>query len=121
MGISLEELAKIRESARNLTDLREERQRVRIVVGMGSCGIAAGARETIRAIIDELEKRQLHDVSVTQIGCIGNCEQEPLVDVYIPGKGKFTYGQVSPERARRIVASHIVNDNAIGDWIIGAN
>ena len=119
--ISLQELARIRESAKGLTGIREERPGIKIVVGMGTCGIAAGARDTIKSILDELEKRNLQDVVVSQIGCIGNCEQEPLVDVYIPGKGKFTYGRINSERALQIVANHIVNGNAIGEWIIATH
>ncbi|HHY47946.1 MAG TPA: (2Fe-2S) ferredoxin domain-containing protein, partial [Firmicutes bacterium] len=78
---SLEELEQIRKEAQAMTRLREGKETVRIVVGMGTCGIAAGARETLAAIMDELARRNLLDVAVTQTGCIGLCEQEPIVDV----------------------------------------
>ncbi len=114
---SLAELAAMRESARNQTARRDAAPGIQIVVGMGTCGIAAGAGATIKTIQEEVAKRNL-DVTVTQIGCIGNCEQEPLVDVYIPGKGKYTYARVNADRARQIVANHIVNGAAIGEWVI---
>lgn len=115
---SLEELAKIREQAKQQLELREAKGGPRVVVGMGTCGIAAGARETMMAILDELGKRNLHDVTVTQTGCVGLCEQEPIVDVIMPGQSKVTYGRVDAGRGRQIVANHIVNGSIIGDWVI---
>lgn len=116
---SVDELIKIRDEARKQMRLRESKEGVRIIVGMGTCGIAAGARETVKAILDEVSKRNLNDVTVTQTGCIGLCEQEPIVEVEIGGRPKVTYGKVSPERARQIVLKHIVNNNVIGEWVIG--
>ena len=78
---------------------------IKIVVGMATCGIAAGARPVLNAIIEEVENRKLENVKVTQTGCIGMCKLEPLVDVIVPGKEKVTYVHVTPEKARRIVAS----------------
>jgi len=118
---SLEELEKIKKEAQAMTKLREGKEAAKIVVGMGTCGIAAGARETLAAIMDELAKRNLQDVVVTQTGCVGLCEQEPIVDVIKPNKPKVTYGHVTPERARQIVSSHIVNDRVIGEWVIAAS
>ena len=115
---SLEELAKIREQAQRQLELREGKDGPRVVVGMGTCGIAAGARETLTAILDELGKRNLSNVTVTQTGCVGLCDQEPLVDVLLPGKPKVTYGRVDAARARQIVANHIVNGNIVGDWVV---
>lgn len=117
---SLEELAKIRERAKKDMELREGKGGPRIVVGMGTCGIAAGARETLLAMLDEIGKRNLSDVTVTQTGCAGFCEQEPLVEVILPGQAKVTYGKVDANRARQIVASHVVNGNIVGDWVIAA-
>jgi (2Fe-2S) ferredoxin len=116
---SVDELAKIRDEARRQIGLRESKDGARIIVGMGTCGIAAGARETMKAILDEVGKRNLTEVTVTQTGCIGLCEQEPIVEVEIAGKPKVVYGKVSPERARQIVLKHIVNNNIIGEWVIG--
>ena len=115
---SLDELAKIREEAKALTGLREGQDGAKIVIGMGTCGIAAGARETLMAFLDELAKRDIRTVTVTQTGCLGLCDQEPMVDIYIPGKNKVTYGKIDAEKARRIVANHIVNGNVMNEWVV---
>lgn len=115
---SLEELKKIRESAQQMMHLREGQDGVRIIVGMGTCGIAAGARATLSAIMDELQKRNLTDVVVTQTGCVGLCEKEPLVDIIRPGQPRVTYGYVNGDKARQIIASHVVNNQVIGEWVV---
>lgn len=115
---SLDELAKIREQAKQMIQARENSEGIRIIVGMGTCGIAAGARETMSAILDELGKRGLANVTVTQTGCIGLCEQEPIVDVVMPGQPKVTYGHVNADRARQIIANHVVNGNIVGEWVL---
>ncbi|MDI7246289.1 MAG: (2Fe-2S) ferredoxin domain-containing protein [Bacillota bacterium] len=117
---TVEELDRIRKQAQAMTRLREGKETTRIVVGMGTCGIAAGARETLAAIMEELAKRNIQDVVVTQTGCIGLCEQEPIVDVIKPGATKVTYGKVTKEKARQIVASHIVNGQVVGEWVIAS-
>lgn len=117
---TVEELERIRKQAQAMTRLREGKETTRIVVGMGTCGIAAGARETLSAIMDELAKRNIQDVVVTQTGCVGLCEQEPIVDVIKPGAAKVTYGKVTKEKARQIVASHIVNGQVVGEWVIAS-
>lgn len=115
---SLDELKKIRESAQQMMRLREGGEGTRLVVGMGTCGIAAGARETLAAIMDELQKRNLDAVVVTQTGCVGLCEKEPLVDVIRPGQPRVTYGYVDAEKARKIIANHVVNNQVIGEWVV---
>lgn len=115
---SLEDLKRIREQAQAQIKLRTQESSTKIIVGMGTCGIAAGARETLMAILDELSKRNIQDVVVTQTGCVGLCEYEPLVNVVKPGQPKVTYMKVTPERARQIVASHIVNDQVINEWVL---
>lgn len=85
---------------------------------MGTCGIAAGAREVMAAILDELSRRSLAGITVTQTGCAGLCEYEPLVDVIKPGQAKVTYHHVDAEKARQIVVKHLVNDQPIGEWAI---
>jgi (2Fe-2S) ferredoxin len=85
---------------------------------MGTCGIAAGARETMKAVLDAIEKDQVAGVLVTQTGCIGLCEFEPIVDVQVGEEAKVTYGKVSPERARAIVTEHIVGGKPIREWAI---
>ncbi|MCG0275226.1 MAG: (2Fe-2S) ferredoxin domain-containing protein [Thermosediminibacteraceae bacterium] len=121
MGVikSVEELEKIRDQARELINLRKDNEnKTRIVVGMGTCGISAGARQVLMAILDELKKRNLTNVIVTETGCIGMCRFEPLVDVIKPNQPKVTYVNVNPEKARQIVARHIVNNQVIDEWVI---
>lgn len=115
---NLEDLRKIKESAKDLTAARSG-GRTRIIVGMGTCGIAAGAREVMTAILAELEKRGVKDVAVETTGCIGMCQFEPLVDVIRPGEPRITYGNVSPEDVSRIIAEHLINGNVVTDKVIG--
>ena len=115
---SLDDLKKIKERAQAMTELREGKEDVRIVVGMGTCGIAAGARDTLAAIMDEINARSLRHVVVTQTGCIGMCESEPIVDVIRQGEPKVTYGRVTAEKARQIVASHVVNGQVVSNLVI---
>lgn len=92
---------------------------IRIVVGMATCGIAAGARPVINAFVDEITKRNLKNVKVTQSGCLGMCKLEPMVEVYMPGKEKITYIKVTPDSVKKIVADHIVNGNPVIEYVIG--
>jgi NADP-reducing hydrogenase subunit HndB len=115
---SLDELKKLREKAQETIRLREQTEGTKIIVGMGTCGIAAGAREVMLALVDELQKKNLADVVVTQTGCAGLCEKEPLVEVVRPGQPKITYGYMTPERARQMITSHIVNGQVIGEYVI---
>ncbi|MGB9866648.1 MAG: (2Fe-2S) ferredoxin domain-containing protein [Bacillota bacterium] len=115
---TLEDLKRVKEQALEKMKLRQMAQGAHIVVGMGTCGIAAGAREVMEAILDELEKRQLTDVTVSQTGCIGLCAKEPLVDVILPGQKPVTYGNVTPMKARQIVAQHVVNGQPVLEWVI---
>jgi NADP-reducing hydrogenase subunit HndB len=87
---------------------------------MATCGIAAGARPVMLAFVDEINKRKLDHVTVSQTGCIGMCRLEPMVDVFIPGQGKVTYVHVKPEMVPRIVAEHIVNGRPVEEYTIGA-
>jgi len=86
---------------------------------MGTCGIAAGAREVMTAILDDLDRRGINDVGVTQTGCKGLCEQEPTVDV-IKDNQTVTYGYIDGEKARQMVAQHLVNGNIVGEWVIAS-
>lgn len=118
---TLEDLRKIREQAQKAMQVREGGHRSKMVVAMGTCGIASGAREVMAAIMDELDKRGITDVLVTQSGCKGLCEQEPTVDVSKPGQPMVTYGYVTPEKVRAIVAQHIVNDLIAGEWVVATD
>ena len=117
---SLAELAKIREEALKRVDLRTERKGTRIVVGMATCGISAGARPVLTAMLDEAQKRGLKEVEITQTGCIGVCRLEPIVEVYTEGNEKVTYVEMTEEKARRVISEHIVNGNVVTEYTIGA-
>ncbi|MGQ9472803.1 MAG: (2Fe-2S) ferredoxin domain-containing protein [Candidatus Caldatribacteriaceae bacterium] len=116
---SIEDLKKIRKEAKKKMLLREGKAEYKVTVYMGTCGIAAGARQVMSAILDEIGKRSLDNVLVTQAGCIGLCDREPLVGVE-KGEEKILYGEVTAEKARQIVASHLVNGQIIGDWVVHA-
>jgi (2Fe-2S) ferredoxin len=98
--------------------LRDSKHRVKVVVGMGTAGIAMGAREVMKTILDEVSKRNLSDVLVTQTGEKGLSSMEPVVDVIEEGKPAVTYGNIDPEKARRIVAEHIVNGKVVNDYVV---
>lgn len=115
---TLEELRKIREKAQNEMKMRNSESRVKIVVGMGTSGIALGARDVMKAILDEVSNRKLTDVLVTQTGEKGLSSMEPVVDVIEQGKPKITYGNVTPENARKIVVEHIVNGKVVSDLVV---
>lgn len=117
---TIAELQAIRDKARASMAVREDQENaVRIVVGMATCGIAAGARPVMNAFVEEVAKRHLENVSVVQTGCIGMCQFEPIVEVLVPGKEKVTYGKVTPEKVARIVADHVVNGNPVAEYTIG--
>jgi NADP-reducing hydrogenase subunit HndB len=114
---SLEDLERLRERAQRELKTRLETSTT-ITVGMGTCGIAAGARETMHAILDELEKRQI-DAHVTTTGCIGMCVKEPLVDIEQAGKPRVTYGQVHPDMVPRLLEEHLINGRVVEEWAVG--
>ena len=102
-------------------DLRENGdENIRVVVGMATCGIAAGARPVLQAFLEEVEKRELHNVTVAQTGCIGVCRLEPIAEAYVPGEEKVTYVKLTPEKVPRIVVEHLVNHNPVTEYTIGA-
>lgn len=104
---SLEDLKKAREEALKKRELKATSGAVQVIVGMGTCGIAAGARDAMKAILDTIEKETMSGVIVTQTGCIGLCEKEPIVQVVIGEQPKVTYGKVTAEVARRIMKEHV--------------
>ena len=117
---SLAELSAIREKMKNKIALREGSSDTRIVVGMATCGIAAGARPVLNAFVEEINNAGLvGDVTVTQTGCIGICQYEPVVEIYAPGKEKVTYVKMTPEKAREVVEKHIKNGAVISEYTIG--
>ncbi len=110
---SLDDLRKIRDEVRKGMEMRSGKHRAKIVVGMGTCGIAAGARDTMQSLMAALEEAGVSDVAVTATGCAGFCEREPLVDVEIAGQPAVRYGKVDAAAARRIVAEHIVGGKKV--------
>lgn len=116
---SLQELEAIRNETLDSMNLRKEHDGIRIVVGMATCGIAAGARPVLLKIMEEVQKRNLSHVVVAQTGCIGLCRLEPIVEVFKPGQEKVTYVKMTPELASKVVAEHIVNDNVVESQTIG--
>ena len=119
---SMAELEAIRQRTLQRINLRKEDQNenIRVVVGMATCGIAAGARPVMMGFMDEINKRGLSQVTVSQTGCIGMCRLEPMVDVYLPGQEKVTYVHMTPEKVARVVAEHIVNGRPVTEHTIGA-
>ena len=118
---SLAELQAIRDRALNQVNLRKEREDgIRIVVGMATCGIAAGARPVLNAFVREVDARKLSNVMVTQTGCIGMCRLEPIVEVYVPGQEKVTYVHMTEDKVARIVAEHIINNRPVTEYTVGA-
>lgn len=118
---SLAELQAIRDRMQKQLNVRDSGDdRIRVVVGMATCGIAAGARPVLNAFLEEVGKRNLENVTVTQTGCIGVCRLEPIVEVYVPGEEKVTYVKLTPDMVPRIVNEHLVNRSVVAEYAIGA-
>ena len=116
---SLAELAAIREKMQNKVVLREGSGDVRVVVGMATCGIAAGARPVLNAFVEEVSNAGLSDkVTVTQTGCIGICQFEPVVEIFEAGKDKVTYVKMTPEKAKEVVEKHLKGGKVITDYVV---
>ena len=121
---SLEELRAIRDRAKNGVHLRKENSpdAIRVVVGMATCGIAAGARPVLNAFVEQIEAEGLGGkVMVTQTGCIGICQFEPIVEVYQSGKEKVTYVKMTPDKAKRVVEEHIKNGKPVAEFTLKEN
>ena len=113
---SLDELKQLRQQLQKDIKARTE-AKTTITVGMGTCGIAAGAREVMQAVLDQLASREV-DAHVTTVGCIGMCSKEPLVDVKRGDEIKITYGNVTPAMVPRIIDDHLVNGQVIEEWVV---
>ena len=117
---SLAELAAIRERMKDKVILREGVNSTRVVVGMATCGISAGARPVLNTFVEEVNNEGLADtVSVTQTGCIGICQFEPVVEIFEAGKEKVTYVKMTPDKVKRVVAEHLKNGNIVAEYTIG--
>ena len=118
---SLEELKAIRAKMQaQMSNRKEEGDSIRVVVGMATCGIAAGARPVLTEFVKQVQEGGLDNVTVTQTGCIGVCRLEPIVEVYAPGQEKVTYVKMNPEKVSKIVENHLKNGRVVEDYTIGA-
>ena len=117
---TLAELMAIKEATMQKMTVREDTgdDAIRIVVGMATCGIAAGARPVLNAFVEEVAKRNLKGVTVSQTGCIGMCQYEPIVEVIQPGKEKVTYVKMTADKAAKVVNEHIVNGNPVAEYTV---
>lgn len=117
---SLAELKAIRERMQGQVGMRgEDSNQTRVVVGMATCGIASGARPVLLKLSEEVQKRGLGNVIVTQTGCIGLCQYEPIVEVFEPGKDKVTYVKMTPDKAAEIVEQHLIRGQIVDEYTLG--
>ncbi|NLF69618.1 MAG: (2Fe-2S) ferredoxin domain-containing protein [Candidatus Anammoximicrobium sp.] len=114
---SLEELQQMCQEMKQAEQVRRETSTV-ITVGMGTCGIAAGARETLQAIEEELNRRQI-DALVVTAGCIGVCVREPLVDIQQAGRSRIVYANVHPAMVPRLIEEHVIKGQPVKEWVVG--
>ena len=118
---SLAELRALRDKVKTNMGIRaDDSGNTRVVVGMATCGIAAGARPVLQAFTEEVAKKNLQNVTIAQTGCIGICQYEPVVEVFEPGKEKVTYVKMTPEKASQIVQKHLINGQVVQEYTIGA-
>jgi len=117
---SIAELAEIRKKTLEQISLRTDTEGIRVVVGMATCGIAAGARPVMQAFMEEISKRSLQNVTVSMTGCVGVCRLEPVVEIMEKDGSRVTYVKMTAEKAARVVAEHIVNGKVCLDLTIGA-
>ncbi len=115
---SLDDLKRLREQALEKRQVKSVSGAVQVIVGMGTCGIAAGARDTMKSILKYIEENNLSGITITQTGCIGMCEKEPIVQVVIGEAPRVTYGKVTPEVAERIIHEHVVFGKPVKDHIV---
>ena len=116
---SLAELAAIREKMQSKVIIRDGQAATRVVVGMATCGIAAGARPVLNAFVEGVNKEGLTDkVTITQTGCIGICQYEPVVEIYEAGGVKTTYVKMTPEKAKTVVEKHLKGGNVVAEYTI---
>lgn len=119
---SLEDLKRIREESQKKVTLRETGEStediVELMVGMATCGIAAGARETLSALLDETEKQDLNNIRIVQVGCLGYCHSEPTVQVNLPGHEPIIFGKVDDKRAREIITRYVMRQEMLEDSVV---
>ena len=119
---SLAELKAIKEKMKDKVVLREGSANIRVVVGMATCGIAAGARPVLNTLVEAINEGGLSDkATVTQTGCIGLCQYEPIVEVFEADKEKVTYVKMDADKAKRVVEEHIKGGKIVSEYTIGAS
>lgn len=118
---TIAELEEIRKKTLNEIGMRADRESTRIVVGMATCGIAAGARDVMNALVEEIQKRNLHNVNVSATGCIGVCRLEPIVEVIDKDGKRITYVEMDPQKAAKVVVEHIANGRVCTEYTIKEN
>ncbi len=118
---SIADIKAIKEKMQSEIIMRDNKDsdEIRVVVGMATCGISAGARPVYNTLVDEVLKRNLTNVKISRTGCLGMCKLEPIVEVYAPNQEKVTYCHVNPEKAVNIVVNHLVNGNVCTDYLVG--
>ena len=118
---SLAELQAIKEKMKSKIVLREGAGEVRVVVGMATCGIAAGARPVLNAFVEEVNNAELYDkVTVSQTGCIGFCQLEPIVEVFEAGKEKITYVKMTSDKVKEVVEKHLKGGNVVTEYTVAS-
>ena len=117
--LTIEELRKLRETSKKNITLREGDFRGKLIVHLGTCGIAAGAREIMDTFLGELEQRQITDIMFTTSGCAGLCSKEPMITVELSNAAPVKYGELTPEKARRILDEHILGGTMVTEFAIG--
>lgn len=117
--LRIQDLAKIREKTKSLMTIREGQGRARVTVHMGTCGIAAGARDIMDALLDEIGKSKVQDVIVTTSGCAGLCNKEPMATVELKDQPPVKYGDLTPEKMRKIFAQHVLKGKMVTDYVLG--
>ena len=121
MAKSIEELRAIREKMRNQIDLRQkDADNIRVIVGMATCGIAAGARPVLNAFSEMIRSANLDNVTIGQTGCIGLCQHEPIVEIFEPGKEKVTYVAMTPAKVTRVVSEHLQKNKIVNEYTVGS-
>jgi (2Fe-2S) ferredoxin len=117
---SLDELKAIRDKLKDQVQVRDDStEKIKVLVGMATCGIASGARSTMNAMLDEVHKLGLTNVAIIQSGCMGSCFAEPTVEVRVPGQEGILYGNVNEEKGREIIRKHIKDGELLNNLIIG--
>jgi NADP-reducing hydrogenase subunit HndB len=117
--LTIDELRKMRESSKKNMSLREGNFRGKLIVHLGTCGIAAGAREIMSTFLEEFDNRDITDIKFTTTGCAGLCSQEPMITVEIGDSAPVKYGKLTPEKARKILDEHIIGGSIVEDFAIG--